>query len=121
MTEAYTVGANKPFYGLLPQSISHEGYSAKPMHSYWDDFFALRGFKDAAFIAKELDKPRSGKLRADPKQLPLEPFRVDPTGSDCAPHRLHPGLGGAGGFRPDVDDDRGDARSAKPDVFPVRC
>jgi len=41
-----------------------EGYSAKPMHSYWDDFFALRGFKDAAFIAKELDNPR---LRASPR------------------------------------------------------
>ncbi|HMI44519.1 MAG TPA: hypothetical protein VK491_00010, partial [Gemmatimonadaceae bacterium] len=62
MTEAYTVGANKPFYGLLPQSISHEGYSAKPMHSYWDDFFALRGFKDAAFIAKELDKSQAGNF-----------------------------------------------------------
>jgi len=59
MTEQYTVGANKPFYGLLPQSISHEGYSAKPMHSYWDDFFALRGFKDAAFIARELGKPEA--------------------------------------------------------------
>ncbi len=59
MTEQYTIGANKAFYGLLPQSISHEGYSAKPMHSYWDDFFALRGFKDAAFIAKELDKPEA--------------------------------------------------------------
>ena len=33
------------FYGILPPSISHEGYSAKPMHSYWDDFFALRGFQ----------------------------------------------------------------------------
>ncbi|MEO6462307.1 MAG: hypothetical protein ABIP29_04465 [Candidatus Eisenbacteria bacterium] len=42
------------FYGLLPPSISHEGYSAKPMHSYWDDFFALRGLKDAAFLAKRL-------------------------------------------------------------------
>ncbi len=59
MTEQYTVGANRAFYGLLPQSISHEGYSAKPMHSYWDDFFALRGFKDAAFIAKELGKPEA--------------------------------------------------------------
>jgi hypothetical protein len=39
------------FYGLMPASISHEGYSAKPMHSYWDDFWALRGFKDAAFLA----------------------------------------------------------------------
>ena len=62
MTSKYTVGANKPFYGLLPESISHEGYSAQPMHSYWDDFFALRGFKDAAFIAKELDKPEAAKF-----------------------------------------------------------
>jgi hypothetical protein len=59
MTPQFTVGANKPFYGLLPQSISHEGYSAKPEHSYWDDFFALRGFKDAAFIARELGKPEA--------------------------------------------------------------
>ena len=29
------------FFGLLPESISHEGYSEKPMHSYWDDAFAL--------------------------------------------------------------------------------
>ena len=36
------------FFGLMPASISHEGYSAKPMHSYWDDFWALRGYKDAA-------------------------------------------------------------------------
>jgi hypothetical protein len=64
MTEQYTVGANRPFYGLLPQSISHEGYSAKPMHSYWDDFFALRGFKDAAFIATELGKPEAAKFAA---------------------------------------------------------
>jgi hypothetical protein len=39
------------FYGLMPASISHEGYSAKPMHSYWDDFWALRGYKDAVQIA----------------------------------------------------------------------
>jgi hypothetical protein len=44
------------FYGLLPESISHEGYSAKPMHSYWDDFFALRGLKDALEIAKVLNE-----------------------------------------------------------------
>ena len=42
------------YFGLLPPSISHEGYSAKPMHSYWDDFFALRGFKDAAAMAAVL-------------------------------------------------------------------
>jgi hypothetical protein len=35
------------FEGLVTESISHEGYSARPMHSYWDDFFALRGLIDA--------------------------------------------------------------------------
>jgi hypothetical protein len=44
------------FLGLLPPSISHEGYSAKPMHSYWDDFFALRGLKDATWLAGQLGK-----------------------------------------------------------------
>ncbi len=33
--------------GLVTESISHEGYSAKPVHSYWDDFFALKGLEDA--------------------------------------------------------------------------
>ena len=46
------------FFGLLPPSISHEGYSAKPMHSYWDDLFALRGYKDAVFLAQELGLKR---------------------------------------------------------------
>lgn len=42
----------QPFYGLLAPSISHEGYSAKPVHSYWDDFWALRGYKDALEMAQ---------------------------------------------------------------------
>jgi hypothetical protein len=53
-TDEWRTPERAPFFGLLPPSISHEGYSAKPMHSYWDDFFALRGFKDAAFLAGEL-------------------------------------------------------------------
>jgi len=44
----------KSFYGLVPASISHEGYSAKPMHSYWDDFFTLKGLKDAVTISNIL-------------------------------------------------------------------
>ena len=52
-TEADRHGPNPEFYGLVPASISHEGYSAKPMHSYWDDFWALRGYTDAVFLAKE--------------------------------------------------------------------
>ena len=42
------------FRGILPPSISHEGYSAKAMHSYWDDFWALTGLKDAALLARTL-------------------------------------------------------------------
>jgi hypothetical protein len=44
----------KAYYGIMPESISHEGYSAKPMHSYWDDFFTLKGLKDAAEIQRIL-------------------------------------------------------------------
>ncbi len=43
-------------YGLMPASISHEGYSAKPMHSYWDDFWALRGYADAVALADAMGK-----------------------------------------------------------------
>ena len=52
MTDEYTRGDKRAFYGLLPESISHEGYSARPVHSYWDQAFALRGYADAALLAK---------------------------------------------------------------------
>jgi hypothetical protein len=41
-------------YGLVPASISHEGYSNHPEHSYWDDFFVMLGLKDAASMARIL-------------------------------------------------------------------
>jgi hypothetical protein len=46
--------ARRAFYGLLPASISHEGYAAKPMHSYWDDFWALKGYEEAVAIGTVL-------------------------------------------------------------------
>jgi F5/8 type C domain-containing protein len=55
-TAEWRTPENAPYLGILPPSISHEGYSAKPMHSYWDDLFALRGYKDAAWLARELGK-----------------------------------------------------------------
>ncbi|MDO9548282.1 MAG: hypothetical protein Q7J65_04890, partial [Candidatus Marinimicrobia bacterium] len=42
-------------YGLMPESISHEGYMDKPRHSYWDDFFTLKGLKDAVIMAEILE------------------------------------------------------------------
>jgi len=41
--------------GLLPISVSHEGYLAQPVHSYWDDFWALRGLRDVAILARALE------------------------------------------------------------------
>jgi hypothetical protein len=38
-------------FGILPESISHEGYAKKPVHSYWDDLFARQGLRDAVFLA----------------------------------------------------------------------
>jgi hypothetical protein len=50
--------ANKgtSLYGLLPASISHEGYSTKPMHSYWDDFWGIAGYDAAVDIARALNE-----------------------------------------------------------------
>jgi len=49
----------RAYYGLVTESISHEGYSAKPMHSYWDNFFTLKGLKDAVEIQKILGEKES--------------------------------------------------------------
>jgi len=63
---------NPAFYGMMPASISHEGYSAKPMHSYWDNFWALRGYKDAALLATQLGKVESMQMAESRDQ-----FRAD--------------------------------------------
>lgn len=63
--DAYRQPDKQAFFGLVPESISHEGYSSQPVHSYWDDFFALRGFKDAAYLAGVLgDDARATRYAA---------------------------------------------------------
>jgi hypothetical protein len=45
------------YYGILPRSVSHEGYYPEPgNHSYWDNFWGLRGWRDATVIAQILDR-----------------------------------------------------------------
>ncbi len=58
LTEEYKNGPveKRILYGILPESVSHEGYFNPPRHSYWDDFWALKGYKDAKIIAKILGK-----------------------------------------------------------------
>lgn len=53
--DEYRKPGKQIFFGLVPESISHEGYSSHPVHSYWDNFFVLRGFKDAAALARAVD------------------------------------------------------------------
>jgi hypothetical protein len=88
-------------YGLLPASISHEGYWAKPMHSYWDDFWALKGYKDAAFLAQVVgDGPALARL-----ERARDEFRTDLTESirlATGQHRVDfiPGAAELGDFDP---------------------
>ncbi|MGC8652945.1 MAG: discoidin domain-containing protein [Candidatus Kryptoniota bacterium] len=97
MTAKYIEGSdvNRACYGLVPESISHEGYSNNPEHSYWDDFFTFLGLKDAARIAyvlgdsamevslkKERDKfegdlIRSIELSMQLKKIPYIPGCVE--------------------------------------------
>jgi len=45
--------APERFRGILAPSISHEGYST-PTHSYWDDFYGIKGWHDGAWLADAL-------------------------------------------------------------------
>jgi hypothetical protein len=53
----YETPEKRGFRGLLPESASHEGYLAHPVHSYWDDFWAIRAFGDAAYLAGVRGEP----------------------------------------------------------------
>jgi len=52
MTAHYMTGEHAACFGLLPESASHEGYLAHPVHSYWDDFWGVRGLEAAAALAE---------------------------------------------------------------------
>lgn len=56
--------AKKAYRGILPLSNSHEGYYPA-MHSYWDDFWGLRGLKDALYLAQVLGKKDDAKWLAE--------------------------------------------------------
>jgi hypothetical protein len=54
MTDAFKAPEHAHLYGILPPSISHEGYSAHPAHSNWDNLFAMKGLDDAVAAAEIL-------------------------------------------------------------------
>lgn len=88
-------------FGTMPASISHEGYSAKPMHSHWDNFWALAGWRDAAVLARLLGQTQ----RAEELQAQLDEFKRELAASIAttmrAKHIDHlPGAAELGDFDP---------------------
>jgi hypothetical protein len=61
---------------LLPQSMSHEGYMAHPVHAYWDDFWAIRGLADAAGLEEELGNPEEASRLAALRDSLIEDVRA---------------------------------------------
>lgn len=53
-TAEFRTAERRACFGILPESASHEGYLAQPVHAYWDDFWALRGIGDGVELAQAL-------------------------------------------------------------------
>jgi hypothetical protein len=63
-TPEFRAPEKRACYGILPESASHEGYLAQPVHAYWDDFWALRGIGDAVDLARALGEDREAERLA---------------------------------------------------------
>lgn len=84
-TAEFQTADQRHLYGLLPPTISHEGYSDRPAYSYWDDFWGLLGYRDAAFIADALgEADASRRIRAAEAE-----FKTDVMASIEATARVH--------------------------------
>ena len=84
-TAAFEAADQRHLYGLLPPTISHEGYSDRIAYSYWDDFWGLLGYRDAAFIADTLgDTAAAARIRAGEAE-----FKADVMASIEATARVH--------------------------------
>lgn len=84
-TPEFEAADKRHLFGLLPPTISHEGYSDRPAYSYWDDFWGLRGYADAVFIAETLgDVEAAARFRASEAQ-----FKADIIASIEATARVH--------------------------------
>lgn len=58
----------RAFYGLMPPSISHEGYADRPAYSYWDDFWTLAGYDSAVAVARALGRERDHRRFAGQRE-----------------------------------------------------
>lgn len=69
-----------PSYGILPAGESHEGYLNNPQQSLYDDFWALKGWSDAQFLAKSAGRkdliPWMEKEEKDFRKCLLEDIKL---------------------------------------------
>ncbi|MGQ0834298.1 MAG: discoidin domain-containing protein [Gammaproteobacteria bacterium] len=98
-TETNRVPERRALFGLMPASISHEGYSDRPAYSYWDDFWALKGYEDAVHIAHVLGEHDAARRLAASR----DEFRQDLYASLAASTTRHdidflPGAADRGDF-----------------------
>ncbi|HSC64810.1 MAG TPA: discoidin domain-containing protein [Caldimonas sp.] len=84
-TPANLAPDRRAYFGLMPPSISHEGYSDKPAYSYWDNFWTATGYRSALQLAHALgladDAARIARQRDE--------FLVDLLASISASTKLH--------------------------------
>jgi hypothetical protein len=93
--------ARRAFYGLMPPSISHEGYSDKPAYSYWDDFWTLAGYDAAVEMADALGRHDvAERYRAWRNEFKLD--LAASLGASIAQHRIDfiPGAADRGDYDP---------------------
>ncbi|KQW84019.1 discoidin domain-containing protein [Brevundimonas sp. Root1279] len=84
-TAEFQADDKRHLFGLLPPTISHEGYSDKIAYSYWDDFWGLLGYRDAIFIAETLGEAEAAaRFRAAEAE-----FKADIMASIEATARVH--------------------------------
>jgi hypothetical protein len=84
-TAEFQAADKRHLFGLLPPTISHEGYSDRPAYSYWDDFWGLLGYRDAVFIAETLGEAEAAaRFRAAEAE-----FKADVMASIEAAARVH--------------------------------
>ncbi|NJC42634.1 hypothetical protein GGQ87_002929 [Brevundimonas alba] len=84
-TAEFEAEDKRHLFGLLPPTISHEGYSDKIAYSYWDDFWGLLGYRDAVFVAETLgDEAAAARFRAAEAE-----FKTDIMASIEATARVH--------------------------------
>ena len=93
-TPANLAPDRRAYFGLMPPSISHEGYSDKPAYSYWDDFWTATGYRSALELAQALGLADDAtRIAGQRDEFLARPARVDLRQHDAPRARRAAGCG----------------------------